>query len=224
MRSGPGCDPALWREAYIYPECFYDWESPELFLPAAPFFGIMTWIYQKHRSKAILARDPLEDLADFIREKNIVDGKIAAIANRPTSLWHVGEYIASHIFDIGLHQNARKQGSDGHFLSGPLQQHTVNVKWYPKQEGILAINRKHLPDYYLVLTGPLVAAESSRGKTRPWVIEHVYLFEARPLIEDLLAHEIQMDKDAASIRAELWTQAEIYPTQANTTLLLTEAQ
>ncbi len=105
-----------------------------------------------------------------------------------------------------------------------MQQRTVNVKWYPKQEGILAINRKHLPDYYLVLADPLAAAESSRGETRPWVIEHVYLFEARPLIKDLLAHEIQMDKDTASIRAELWTQAEIYPTQANTTLLLTKAQ
>ncbi len=188
----------------------------------SPFFGTMTWYYQKHRRKAILARDPLEELAAFIREKNIVDGRIAATANRPTSLWHVGEYIASQIFDIELHQNARKKGSDGHFLSGPLQQRTVNVKWYPKQEGILAINLKHLPDYFLVLTGPLAPAGSSRGKTRPWVIEHVYLFETPPLIEELLAHEIQMSKEATSMRAELWVQAEIYPLQANTALLLSE--
>jgi hypothetical protein len=105
-----------------------------------------------------------------------------------------------------------------------LQQRTVNVKWYPKQEGILAINRKHLPDYFLVLTGPLAPAGSSRGKTRPWVIEYVYLFETPPLIEDLLAHEIQMSKEATSMRAELWVQAEIYPLQANTTLLLSEDQ
>lgn len=100
----------------------------------------------------------------------------------------------------------------------------MNVKWYPKQEGILAINRKHLPDYYLVLTGLLAPAGSSRGKTRPWVIEHVYLFETLPLMKDLHTRLIKIGKEATSIRTELWTHAEIYPIQANTTLLLTEVQ
>jgi hypothetical protein len=199
-------------------------DSPGPFLPVVPFFGTMTWNYQKHRSKTILVREPLEELADLIRETNIVSGKISAITNRPTSLWHAGEYLASHIFDIELHQNARQQGSDGHFRSGPLQKRTVNIKWYPKQEGILAIKRKYRPDFYLVLTGPLGAAESSRGKTRPWVIEHVYLFETLPLMRDLRAHLIKIGKEATSIRTELWIQAEIYPIQANTTLLLTAVQ
>lgn len=170
------------------------------------------------------AHDPLEDLADSFREKNIVDDKIAAIIGHPTQLGHVGEYIASQIFDIELHlDDARKKGSDGRFLSGPLQDHSVNVKYYPKREGGLDINLKHVPDYFLVLTGPPAPAESSRGKTRPWIIEYVYLFEAASLIENLVARKRQI-KENASVRKELWHQAEIYPTQTNTTLMVTEEQ
>jgi len=169
--------------------------------------------------------DLLKELADLIREKNIVDGRIAAITGRPTQLGHVGDYIASQVFDIELHVDARKKGSDGRFLSGRLQNRSVNVKWYPKQEGGLDINPDHVPDYFLVLTGPIAPAVSSRGQTRPWIIEHVFLFEVPPLIEDLEAHQVQIKKDAPTgIRAELWVWAEIYPTQTNTILMVSEEQ
>lgn len=114
-------------------------------------------------------RDPLEELAALICEKNVVDGKIAAITGRPTQLGHVGEYIASQVFDIELHENAREKGSDGLFLSGPLQSHCVDVKWYTKQEWILDIKRDKLPDYFLVFTHGVCNEINSRkeGRTKP---------------------------------------------------------
>jgi len=170
------------------------------------------------------AYDPLKGLADLIREKNIADSRITAITGRPTQLGHVGEYIASQIFGIELHVDARKKGSDGHFLSGSLQNRSVNVKWYPKREGGLAINPNHVPDYFLALTGSPAPAESSLGKTRPWVIEYVYLFEASSLIKDLVAHKVQISKEFTSVREKLWVQAEIYPLQTNIILIVSEEQ
>jgi hypothetical protein len=60
---------------------------------------------------------------------------------------------------------------------GPLQDRTVNVKWYLKQEGLLDITEALILDY-LVMTGPRSAATSSRKSTRPWQIDSVYLFRA----------------------------------------------
>lgn len=41
---------------------------------------------------------------------------------------------------------------------------------------MLDISGAGTPDFYLVLTGPQAVAASSRGTTRPWLIESVYLF------------------------------------------------
>lgn len=71
--------------------------------------------------------------------------------------------------------------------TGTLQGKTVNIKWYLKREGLLDLTAAEVLDYYLVMTGPAGAAASSRGGSRPWRIENVYLFDARRLLADQLA-------------------------------------
>ena len=45
----------------------------------------------------------LERLAELLRERNRVSTKIAALIGRPALNSHVGEYIASQVFDIELY-------------------------------------------------------------------------------------------------------------------------
>ncbi|HEX2713341.1 MAG TPA: hypothetical protein VHM88_14170, partial [Candidatus Acidoferrales bacterium] len=100
---------------------------------------------------------------------------------------------------------------------------SVNVKWYGKQEGVLDLHARRPPEYYLALTGPAGSATSSRGATRPWVIQSVYLFEAQPLLADLRARDVKI-RTGSSVRRELWTAAEIYPEPRNATLVLCQEQ
>jgi hypothetical protein len=67
----------------------------------------------------------------------------------------------------------------GRFRSKPLAGKTVNVKWYLKQESVLDMTNSHDLQYYLV------TAASAKEKTRPWLIEFVYLFDARRLLDEL---------------------------------------
>ena len=60
----------------------------------------------------------LDELAQLIREKNEHDARITAIVGRPALIGHVGEYIASQIFNVALHESATHKGSDGYFLRG----------------------------------------------------------------------------------------------------------
>ena len=124
----------------------------------------------------------LERLAELIHAKNRIDDEIAEIIGRPSLIVHVGEYIASEIFKIELEQSAVEKGIDGRFTQGPLKGQTVNIKFYGKRENLLDINIDHLPDYYLVLTGPKSSAVSSRSATRPWLISSVYLFNSQKLM------------------------------------------
>ena len=100
---------------------------------------------------------------------------------------------------------------------------TVNVKWYGKGEGLLDIAAEALPDFYLVMTGPRVAAASSRGATRPWLISHVYLFDAAVLVERLRTRAVKIGI-ATSVAKELWEAAEIYPASRNELLTLSDEQ
>src|SRR6266852_1285297 len=59
---------------------------------------------------------------------------------------------------------------------GPDREHQV----VPQARSLLDITESTALDYYL-LTGPPSAAASSRGTTRPWCIEAVFLFDARQL-------------------------------------------
>lgn len=167
--------------------------------------------------------ESLEKLARAVKQKNITDAAIARIIGRPAERSHTGEYLASRIFDIRLELSASHKGIDGHFTSGNLVGRTVNIKWYGKREGLLDINSKALPDFYLVMTGPKAAASSSMGTTRPWTISHIFLFDAHRLLTKLESRGVEIG-NATSVVEELWREAEVYPTQRNSQLAISEEQ
>jgi hypothetical protein len=83
---------------------------------------------------------------------------------------------------------------------GPLAGKTVYVNWYLKREGILDMSLSKALDYYLVLTGPRLAAASSKGGTRPWRIDAVYLFNSDDLLADLIGRDQGRSRDGCSDR------------------------
>jgi hypothetical protein len=105
----------------------------------------------------------------------------------------------------------------------PLQGRTVNIKWYLKREGLLDMMKSTVLDYCLVLTGPRSPAVSSLGTTRPWCIEAVYLFQARQLRSEQITRGVKRGV-ASSVTRQQWEAAEIYPSAANTDLLVTTQQ
>jgi hypothetical protein len=127
---------------------------------------------------------------------------------------HLGEWLAARIFGIELEPTAVTAAFDGRFTSGHLQGRTVNVKWYLKREGVLDMTESETLDYYLVFTGPASAALSSRGGSRPWCIESVYLFDAKQVLTELSARSVRIGT-ASSLRKTQWDSAEIYPRPNN---------
>jgi len=125
--------------------------------------------------------DSLARAGALLRERNMIDAELARLIQRPMTSGHRGEWIAARVFDIELEDSAVAAGIAGRFRSGPLQGKTVNIKWYLKREGLLDTTESTALDYYLVLSGPPSVAVSSRGTTRPWCIEAVFLFDARQL-------------------------------------------
>lgn len=167
--------------------------------------------------------DSLTQVAALLRERNAIDVKLAQVISRPMTSGHLGEWIAAQVFDIELEASAAAAGIDGRFRSGPLQSRTVNIKWYLKREGLLDTTESTALDYYLVLTGPRSSAMSSRGTTRPWCIQAVYLFEARQLRSEQLTRGVKRGV-ASSVTRQQWEAAEIYPTAANSQLTVTTEQ
>ena len=97
--------------------------------------------------------DDLKQLAKLIDTRNQIEREITALVGRPAAIGHIGEYIASRVFNIALEESASHKSSDGYFREEPLKGHTVNIKWFAFQEGLLDITPESLPDYYLVLAG-----------------------------------------------------------------------
>jgi hypothetical protein len=161
----------------------------------------------------------LARVAALLRERNAIDAKLAQLTHRPMTSGHLGEWIAAQGFDIELEASAVAAGIDGRFRSGPLQGRTVNIKWYLKREGMLDTTESPALDYYLVLTGPASAAASSRGVTRPWCIEAVFLFEARQLRSEQVTRGVRRGVASSVIRQQ-WAAAEIYPSATNPQLVL----
>ncbi len=168
-------------------------------------------------------QDELEMLASLIKVRNTVENAIAGLIGRPAHPGHVGEFVASMIFDIELPESAVNRGSDGHFRNGPLAGKSVNVKKYSLHQGLLDIRADALPDYYLVLTGPKLQPVSTRGTAQPWVIEYAFLFDANALMQRIMQRGVKIGV-ATSVRQELWREAEIYPSSNNPALRLTETQ
>ena len=165
----------------------------------------------------------LARLSDLLRARDSLDAAISEIIGRPALIGHLGEYIASAIFDIELYKSATHKGSDGTFRTGKLAGRSVNIKWYPKQQGLLDLNENTVPDSYLVLAGPKSQAASSRGDTRPFNICSVFLFDSKALMEKLQGAGVKIGI-ATSLRKELWASAEIYPRHANPVIDVSEEQ
>src|ERR1035437_1979762 len=162
-------------------------------------------------------------MAQLLRERNAIDAEIAALMHRPMTSGHLGEWIASEIFDIELEPSAVAAGIDGSFRSGPLQGQTVNIKWYLKREGLLDTSESVRLDYSLVLAGPLSAAASSRGSTRPWRIEAVFLFDARRLRAEQVERGVKRGV-ASSVVKRQWEAAEIFPAPGNPIVAISPRQ
>ena len=83
----------------------------------------------------------MEHLASLIKQRNALDREIAQVLGRPALPGHFGEFVAARIFNIALHESAAHKASDGYFGDGLLAGKTVNIKYYPKREGDLDMNR-----------------------------------------------------------------------------------
>jgi hypothetical protein len=156
----------------------------------------------------------LAQIAALLHERNGIDRRIAAMTGRPMAAGHLGEWIASAVFDIELENSAVAEAIDGRFRSGPLRGRIVNVKWYLKREGLLDMSLSPELDYYLVLAGPRAPASSSRGETRPWCIESVFLFDAQGLLAEQRRRGVKVGT-ASSVLTATWDAAEIYPRSTN---------
>jgi len=165
----------------------------------------------------------LDKLADLLSEMNSIGDRISEITQRPATIGHTGEYIASRIFDIELEESASAKAIDGHFRNGTLAGKTVNIKWYSKQEYLLDITPDSLPDYYLVMTGPKDLEGTSRGGIRPWLINSVFLFNAADLVIELTAQGVNV-RTASSVQKHEWQAAEIYPNKRSMVYRMTDEQ
>ena len=167
--------------------------------------------------------DDLRHLATLLAQRNGLDSAISAIIHRPATSGHLGEFIAAQVFNIELEASASHKSSDGHFREGSLAGRSVDVKFYGKQEGLLAVQEGAQPDYFLVLSEPEAAPSASRGHTQPSLIEHVYLFRGEDLAADIRKRGVKFGV-AASIPRANWLAAEVFPTPANPELVLTQEQ
>ena len=167
----------------------------------------------------------IDELAQLLRERALIDARIAQLIGRPALPGHIGEFIASEIFGIALNDSASAAAHDGTFVGGPLAGRSVNIKLYGKNEGLLDLPRDGAPnaDYTLVLVGPRSPAASSKGTTRPIVVSAAYLFRNDELLAALRLRGVKIGV-ATSLARSLWEAAEIYPRSAEARFALDEGQ
>jgi len=161
--------------------------------------------------------EDLKNLASLMKQRNRIEVEGSRIIGRPFLMGHIGEYIASKIFDISLHKSAAFKGNDGLFNSGLLKGCTVNIKFYGKQERILDLCLSEVSDYYLVMIG----TRSINKNIRPWSIGSIYLFKTDELLEELTG-KVKIGI-ATSVRKEFWEKAMIYPDNVESRIMVTDA-
>lgn len=165
----------------------------------------------------------LQRLAGLLKERNRIEQEISELIGRPAHPGHVGEYVAAEIFGVDLNESASQKGTDGIFRSGPLQGKSVNIKSKSRNDGLMDVNPDGVPDYFLVLSGPWTAAESSREKRAPWTVALMHLFDARRLVNQLRERKVKIGL-ATSVVRWLWEEAEVFPGARNPLLALTPMQ
>lgn len=160
----------------------------------------------------------LEELAFLLKVSNQIQSRIARMIGRPCLTGHLGEWLASKLFDIELCESATQAGFDGRFRTGPLKGKSVNIKWYLKRANEVDLTKERdRPDYYLVMTGPPSRELTSKGSSRPWALDSAFLFEARSLHEDLESRGLFIGV-GSSVRTELWGPAQVFPPVPNSPL------
>jgi hypothetical protein len=164
----------------------------------------------------------LATLALLLKERNLLDLQIGDVLGRPMTSGHAGEWIASRIFDVQLEASASAAAIDGHFRSGQLAGKSTNVKWYLKRDGLLDMTTSPALDFYLILAGPRASTRDAKT-TRPWRILSVHLFDSQQLLQEQSDRRVKVGV-ASSVTEAQWLAAEIYPSQTNRQLLLTQAQ
>ncbi|MCH7904309.1 MAG: hypothetical protein IH944_07045 [Armatimonadetes bacterium] len=165
----------------------------------------------------------LEELAVAISQVNIASDRVASIIGRPALRGHIGEFIASKVFNIQLHESAAHKGSDGVLLDGVLAGSTVNVKFYGQHDGLLDMSEDALPDVFLVLTGPKGSAASSSGQVRPICIEHLFLIPGTEALADAKSRNVLIGVTTSFPNA-FWDEREVYPMSRSKELNLTQDQ
>jgi hypothetical protein len=73
------------------------------------------------------------------------------------------------------------------------------------------------------MTGPKSEAMSSRGRVRAWTIDSVFLFDAHSLISQLQTRGVGLGI-GSSVAQQYWQDAEVYPNQKSTALVLSDEQ
>jgi hypothetical protein len=68
----------------------------------------------------VMESDSLAEVAGLLHERNRIDARIAQIVQRPMTAGHLGEWIASRVFDIELEVSASAAAIDGRFRAGAL--------------------------------------------------------------------------------------------------------
>jgi hypothetical protein len=166
--------------------------------------------------------DELQQLAALLTEMNRIGNKVSELIQRPAITGHIGEFIASRIFDIALETSATTRGMDGRFRAGPLSGRSVNIKYYPRLE-TLDIRGDALPEYFLVLAGPRGSAATSRGRSRPFVVDHAFVFDATSLCADLTQRGVKIQTGSSLLRSQ-WDAAELYPAPRSPLFHVTDSQ
>lgn len=166
---------------------------------------------------AIQEADPLDELAELIREKNKADLAIAELIGRPCLPGNIDEYIGVRVFGIQLMHSGAHPGYDGLFQEGDLAGKTVNIRTYSRQEYVLDIS-PHPCDYYLVLAGP-----PGQARIRPWVIDAVYLLEREQLLARLSERGVKIGV-ATSVQKAIWDSARIFPPRLSARYRVTDRQ
>ena len=165
----------------------------------------------------------LPRLAELLKARNTVESNMAHLIGHPVNIGSVADYIASVIFGITHVEPTTQKIIYDTFSYGPLAGHTVDVQWHTRREGDLSLKTDTPLDYYLVLSGPKAGVNTARSLVNPWVIESVFLFNAKELLTALHERGVQIGP-RTSVIAELWDRAEIYPAQRNKRLILSEEQ
>jgi hypothetical protein len=165
----------------------------------------------------------LPRLAELVKARNTVESNIANLIGQSVNMGSVGDYIAFVTFGITPEKSETQKAIYDRFSYGPLTGHSVDVQWHTRHEGDLSLRMDPPPDYYLVLSGPKVGANTIHSLVHPWVIESVYLFDARELLTALRERGVQIG-NRTSIIGQLWERAEIFPVQRNNRLVLSEEQ